>query len=134
MRLLRYATVLVVAAAVLALHTDSADAAQKKKKNKGGNGIKGAITSVEKVNDDVKLTIKSVNKKTGESKETKVTVKKDTKIEKRTGTKKDKQTTTAALSDLTVGKNVLITTKSGQTDQAERVLLAGKGKKKKNNN
>lgn len=129
MQLLRVATVAVVAI-ILILAADSADAAQKKKKK--NKGITGAITAVDKSNDDVTLTLKAVSKKGGEARTVKITVKKDSKVEKQIGKKKDKQTAAAAVSDLAVGQNVIITTRAGQSDQAEKVVIGGK-KKKKNN-
>src|SRR5690348_4522337 len=109
MRALRFmVAVVAVAAVALALGND-VDAAQKKKK-KGGKGVAGTITNVEKSGDNVTLTVKSVNKKTNEAKDVKVTVTKDSKVEKMIGKKKDKQVQAASISDLTTGQSVVVST------------------------
>lgn len=129
MGLLRASAILSVALTIL-FGAGAAEAAKKKK----AKAIQAAIVTVDAGREagTGSLTIKEKAKKKNNvaAAERKIQVTKTTKVEKIVGKKKDKKTEAASFSDLQGGKQVTVTLRAGTTDQAERIQISAKKKKK----
>ncbi len=135
MKLIRSVAVFCVVL-ILASAADATEAQKKKKKKKAGSVLTGQVVKVQKDTSAKELgtlTVKTAAKKKGASgKETQIHIAKDTKIEKVAKAKKGrKKNTPAEFAALAKGERVLIHTKPGQPNQADRVIILASAKKKK---
>jgi hypothetical protein len=126
---------LVVPALVLAVCVPSAEAAKKKKTNAPSGAVAGTIVSVAKSDGTDTAAILTVKVEGGKKKaaasERKVELAKDTKFEALMMSKKQFGLRTASIDDLKEGEKVLIQTKEGNSNQADRIMVVQGGKKKK---
>jgi hypothetical protein len=128
MRLFRVAAVFCVAL-IVAGPSNAQDAAKKKKKGV----LKGQVVEVQQdpaAKDKATITVKTVLKKQGTTQESKIHITDKTKLEKVTGKKGEKKHTEATLAALQKGQTVLIHTRTGQPQEAERVEIITKKKNK----
>ena len=114
----------------LAFGNSTTEAAQKKKKGKALHGVATEVTADKKESNLGTLTVKTKGKKGAPGADKTIQVTKDTKIEKVTGKKGEKQRTAAAFSDLGQGQNLIVHLNPNQPDQAARVEIIAKKKKK----
>jgi hypothetical protein len=131
---MRWVQALGVVWVVLVLAGSTEAGEQKKKKKKKEGVIAGQVVEVAKGKDDGlgSITVKAVSKKGGTGQESKIEITKDTKIEKVTGKKGERKHTDADFAALHKGERVVIHTRAGNSNQAERVeIIAGKKKKNK---
>ncbi len=119
-------------AVVIVLAIGSGSEAAKKKKR--SHGLRGSVIDVVAGKQGGTLNVKIVRKKKGAAvvqKEMRIRVDNQTKIKRVVGKKKDRKVQAASFSDLQVGQAVAIVLRAGSADEAAKVIIGARNKKKK---